>query len=544
MATSLSDTHALTGFQEAELIYSSQRKCLANFTNWCTTDEQLHTPDGSPASASLETLWTWSREVRQHSELMQYALRVSPRIFIAGLLHESCAIAAGWVREVLKLALLFAADRSDFGAVFVSIGESGSHDCTASVLREFRAILAMLGVPHHIRTGPGARPSGDLAIRRPGQHRIDFLQRMRNEMLAPLLRHTGQPFDNVVFLSDTEFCSSDVVRLLRHDRASIKCGLDFDQPHGWPEFYDTWVARDISGRSLNKQHPYVTDAPSAELLKAKQPFQVSCCWNGLTILESSAFVDFGLRFRRSLQPGECHAAETEIICHDFAASGRPNVLIEPRVRLGYTRRTSFNINANRTGFSDRLASAASVTSWMPLPKTSECMDMEGSNLYPGRARIWNWYESYRKLGVPVAPSRQITLHNCSSNTASSCRLRHGCKHVAVTLAPEHVSNASKIVPRPLPGKIRRGTPGTPSAVLRMPWQSRMNERNLTRPRTGVFDSGTPNLGLRANAYASHVATRQGRLPAPPTHVRGSVRRSTPSSSTPHSFDARAPGWGV
>ena len=34
---------------------------------------------------------------------------------------------------------------------------------------------------------------------------------------------------------------------------------------------------------------------------------------------------------------ECRIAETELICHDFAALGYPKMLVDPRVTVTYTK---------------------------------------------------------------------------------------------------------------------------------------------------------------------------------------------------------------
>ena len=55
--------------------------------------------------------------------------------------------------------------------------------------------------------------------------------------------------------------------------------------------------------------------------------------NGLLTLRAKVFTDLGARFRRSLDDTECHAAETELICHDFAALGHPKMLVDPQVTV-------------------------------------------------------------------------------------------------------------------------------------------------------------------------------------------------------------------
>ena len=164
--------------------------------------------------------------------------------------------------------------------------------------------------------------------RTPSVARIDFLQGIRNAVMKPLYL-SEKSFDEVIFLSDAFFCGRRV-RLLRHTEASIKCGLDFDGTTNAMKFRDTWVAHDMNGRMFTKEFPFVHDVVSSGALNDGAPFQVSCCWNGLLTLRANVFTDLGARFRRSLDDTECHAAETELICHDFAALGYPKMLVDPK----------------------------------------------------------------------------------------------------------------------------------------------------------------------------------------------------------------------
>jgi hypothetical protein len=52
---------------------------------------------------------------------------------------------------------------------------------------------------------------------------------------------------------------------------------------------------------------------------------------------ANVFTDLGARFGRSLDDTECHAVETELICHDFAALGYSKMLVDPRVTVTYTK---------------------------------------------------------------------------------------------------------------------------------------------------------------------------------------------------------------
>jgi len=238
---------------------------------------------------------------------------------------------------VFKFILLYGNDEG-FENVFVSLYSSGDGDCTVLTLEAFKELLDAIGVPNVIKTRQRKRI--------PGTAHIDFLQSIRNAAMEPLYL-SDTPYDEVVFLSDAFFCAGDIVRLLRHTEASIKCGLDFDGTTNAMKFRDTWVAHDMSGRMFTQEFPFVHDVVSSHALNGGAPFQVLCCWNGLLTLRATVFIDLGARFRRSLNDTECHAAETEIICHDFAALGYPKMLVDPQVTVTYTNAEYFALSNSR-----------------------------------------------------------------------------------------------------------------------------------------------------------------------------------------------------
>jgi hypothetical protein len=246
------------------------------------------------------------------------------------------------------------------------------------------------------------------------------------------------PYDEVVFLSDAFFCAGDIVRLLRHTEASIKCGLDFDGTTNAMKFRDTWVAHDMSGRMFTKEFPFVHDVVSSHALNGGAPFQVLCCWNGLLTLRAKVFTDLGVRFRRSLDDTECHAAETELICHDFAALGHPKMLVDPQVTVTYTKAEYVALSNSRSSphsyslrrtnmFSNE--SIATVETWAERPSSTECAPLDGhAGDHPDRGRIRHvdWNAHYAEMGVPVASEKKITsLHACDGPSASQCVLSGG-----------------------------------------------------------------------------------------------------------------------
>lgn len=370
----------------------------------------------------------WASAVRRESKLVHLVKSATPRVFVTGLLHNSCVLMHHYVVEVLKFILLYGNDEG-FENVFVSLYSSGDGDCAVLTLEAFKELLDAIGVPNVIKTRQRERI--------PGMARIDFLQSIRNAAMEPLYL-SDTPYDEVVFLSDAFFCAGDIVRLLRHTEASIKCGLDFDGTTNAMKFRDTWVAHDMSGRMFTKEFPFVHDVVSSHALNGGAPFQVLCCWNGLLTLRAKVFTDLGARFRRSLDDTECHAAETELICHDFAALGHPKMLVDPQVTVTYTKAEYVALSHSRSSphsyslrrtnmFSNE--SIATVETWAERPSSTECAPLDGhAGDHPDRGRIRHvdWNAHYAEMGVPVASDKKITsLHACDGPSASQCVLSGG-----------------------------------------------------------------------------------------------------------------------
>lgn len=153
-------------------------------------------------------------------------------------------------------------------------------------------------------------------------------------------RHYAIP-TRIVFFNDAYVCAWHVLRLLSHD-ADMVCGLDFwrsllrkpsldsqaparvppvgNNPHaaamadirrqgvlrrarGQPfAVYDIWVARDSEGRRFGETAPYVRtgNAYVQQRAAAGSAFPVSCCWNGIVVVDAAPFLS-GLRFRCDVQ---------------------------------------------------------------------------------------------------------------------------------------------------------------------------------------------------------------------------------------------------
>ena len=215
------------------------------------SESTLCATDGS--ITSLDTVFAWAERVHKRSALLRYVKQTSPRIFVAGLLRNNCDLALHYSVEILKLTMLYGT--TSLENIFISLHESGSdaHDCTAQALLFLKKILVALKVPHSIRVGQSSRL--------PNRARIDFLQEIRNAALFELYS-ARREYDEVVYLSDSFFCASDIIRLLRHSDASIKCGIDLSVGGGTARFYDTWVAHDMTGNMFSNDLPFVQDETS------------------------------------------------------------------------------------------------------------------------------------------------------------------------------------------------------------------------------------------------------------------------------------------
>lgn len=393
-----------------------------------TSCDSIFDEPNQMSEVNFSRILAWASTVRSESKLVQLVKSATPKVFIAGLLHNSCELIFHFVVEVLKFILIYG-DHHSFGNLLVSFYSSGTGDCTASTLEAFKELLDLIGVPNNIET------RGRKKL--PGQARIDFLQSIRNAVMQPLYL-SEKSFDEVIFLSDTFFCAGDIVRLLRHTEASIKCGLDFDGTVNAMKFRDTWVAHDMSGSMFTKEFPYVYDIPSSRAMDFGAPFQVTCCWNGLLTLRANVFTDLGARFRRSLDESECHAAETELICHDFAALGYPKMLVDPQVTVAYTQAEYNALSASRPSahsYSLRRTdlftneSIHTVETWIDRPPSTECAPLDGHDGNdPDRGRVHrvDWNVHYGKVGVPVASEKStISLHECTGPKASECVLSGG-----------------------------------------------------------------------------------------------------------------------
>ena len=111
----------------------------------------------------------------------------------------------------------------------------------------------------------------------------------------------------VLFLNDIVAFAEDLLELIATEdgRYDMACAMDFELL----KFYDTWVARDMSGNAFSSWYPYIREATAQERLRQGKPFRVFSCWNGAVAVRASFLVHDGIIFRswginepRSLHP--------------------------------------------------------------------------------------------------------------------------------------------------------------------------------------------------------------------------------------------------
>jgi alpha-1,3-mannosyltransferase len=166
-------------------------------------------------------------------------------------------------------------------------------------------------------------------------------------------------------------------------------------------FYDTWVARDVAGRRLQRAAPYSGEQTTQFRLEQGLPVRVYCCWNGLVVLRAAPLRQ-GLRFRRH-QPRECPASECSLLCDDLHRLGRHGLLVDPSVRVAYTWRDALDRYEQRAVEGLGLSSwehTVTHTPWdglkMAQPRRQECCALRIGQEQVDFARDCAWYRVYDK----------------------------------------------------------------------------------------------------------------------------------------------------
>lgn len=95
----------------------------------------------------------------------------------------------------------------------------------------------------------------------------------------------------VLFINDIIFSAEDLLLLLHTNGGAfdMACGMDY-----YFNFYDTWVARDVSGRPFWAAPPYSPETALSQGVQQLNPVKVGCCWNGAVVARARVFVAEGV----------------------------------------------------------------------------------------------------------------------------------------------------------------------------------------------------------------------------------------------------------
>jgi hypothetical protein len=129
-----------------------------------------------------------------------------------------------------------------------------------------------------------------------------------------------------------------------------------------PEFYDTWVARTINGQALSTLETLgrlaVLHPPSRERYLKNLPFQVFSCWNGLAVIDATAFTPPNNIRLRAIDDSD-YASESYLINVDLWNADMGKIMIVPDVKVAYTLPDYEALHAGRR-FSSNSARAQQV----------------------------------------------------------------------------------------------------------------------------------------------------------------------------------------
>lgn len=272
------------------------------------------------------------------------ASRIAPppqplKVFIASNLYNSQDILPTYSASLKGLVHHLGAHN-----VFVSIYESHSTDQTKSMLSQLDADLAHLHVDRQIARDDGAARMNKSS---PVQDRIEFLANVRNLAMQPLAQSAhAHNFSHVLWINDIVFTPQDAVRLLNTNNAHYDqaCAMDFIG-NG---FYDTWVTRDAQAQTLKRQWPYFKQPHDIDAMRQGTPFVVNSCWNGMSAFDAKWFVPPKSQSAQPAQPpiqfrssSTCLSSECQLVSYDIHRAThpkRPNILINPAVKVAYTHR--------------------------------------------------------------------------------------------------------------------------------------------------------------------------------------------------------------
>ncbi|KAK4528035.1 hypothetical protein GAYE_SCF48G5969 [Galdieria yellowstonensis] len=213
---------------------------------------------------------------------------------------------------------------------------------------------------------------------------------LRNAALRPLFENIF-PADIVVFINDVFFCASDLAQSIEHLQrgANMVCGLDFDKRIS---FYDTWVARDLSGKALNNRQK-CDMFPSVE--DRKLCLQGGCvpvysCWNGIVAFQAWPLTEHRLRFRLAdATSNECPCSECTLFCKDLWNVGAKNICIDSRLRVSYESKVFPMAREFMNSSSSRMdTEELFINVTKPEKFLCEPLNLSSTNLHPFRKQAY------------------------------------------------------------------------------------------------------------------------------------------------------------
>ena len=352
----------------AQLRVQHTRRTRQDVVRQCQRDFKYEAPLRRLVSDSVPGMHRITLERR-------YDALFTRRYFFAIDLHNSENVAPYLLNAVASVCVLLGQRNVSAGThpCFVSVYESASHDATRAILSEFSNEFLRLKVPFVFTTH---------GIERDGRtHRIKFLSKVRNNALKVFYENPAA-WDDLVFLNDVVICAGGILELLMEkvrQRAHIASGMDYILERNRVIYYDTWVNKDMSGRSFRNKVPYVQDKLAWQLYMRREPFQVFTTWAGGVVISASLFdLNPDIRFRHPVLY-ECASCECELLIRDFWSRSRKTglkVMVVPAVYVAYEP-SEFVKVASYLRRLFRPSKQRAVLKFNPTPpETVECCGME------------------------------------------------------------------------------------------------------------------------------------------------------------------------
>jgi len=385
------------------------------------------------------------------------------KFFIAALLYNSEELFPHWGIELMRIVELVGDD--GFANIFISIHDSNSNDATPKLVRELKAKLVRMGIPHDVQTSETWKPP-------PVTKHTDRIKRLagfRNVALRGLTDSFAAEYDEVIYLNDVFFCATAVLNQLlashRND-ADLTCSVDmvYDKPGQGPRFYDVWVARDPSGKRFVNEFPYTGHNGTKDSWNNGDAFPAFSCWNGIVVMKANLFQKERLSFRAGRAPFECMASECELFARDMWMIGRHKILVEPKSVVTYQKSWFMQLQHAAERHLD-----ATGKTWVDLALQSAKFAVTFQNTTPPRAVdccslrhghsqiLWvdcfqedHWELTYDLLGHPrdqdhrvlAAAQSVITMHDAHQFVMDRIG---GCPETTAILDEPRVDG--KLIPR-------------------------------------------------------------------------------------------------